>query len=72
MGYNNAVNPASPVSLPNPLWAQLCVGRTGRVASPRRPVLRWGRKLRPTNADGPLGDRTLPPQRVRHRIDRDR
>ena len=39
---------------------RLCLG-TGRVASPRRPVLRSGRKFRATNADGPLGDRTLPP-----------
>ena len=32
----------------------------GRVASPRRPVLRSGCKSEATNDDGPLGDRTLP------------
>jgi hypothetical protein len=31
---------------------------TGRVASPRRPVLRSGHKSEPINASGPLGDRT--------------
>jgi hypothetical protein len=34
---------------------------TGRVASPRRPVLRSSRKCNWTNGDRPLGDRTLPP-----------
>jgi hypothetical protein len=34
---------------------------TGRVASPRRPVLRSGHKSEAINANGLLGDRPLPP-----------
>src|SRR5262249_38727817 len=34
--------------------------RRGRAGSPSRPVLRWSRKFRATNAYGPLGDRTQP------------
>ena len=34
---------------------------TGRVAYPRRPPFMRGHKFKATNADGPLGDRTLPP-----------